>query len=204
MNYKKITITFILVVTVSVCSFAQTISGGEFVTKLQHKANILNDCISFLAEKERSIDDKNYYMNQALNLFVNKGEPFKIDSIDYDGAYITIKSKFRNKPVKRKAKDYLQGVADSRYLPVDFTSIKFPVFPSVINTKDFVKVGDNLYRYSSLITRELAGIIDGSPVYKDITPYTYTVYLSVEDTITGKEYIIYLTDIEIDEIYEKK
>lgn len=180
-------------------SSAQSISGEQLATKLLSKAQILYDCINFLADKNRSNEVKQHYMTQALDLFVNKGEPFKIDSIITEGSYIILKSDFSKKPVKRKMKDFLQGIIDLRYTPIDVTSINIPALPTVINPTEFVKAGENIYKYNALITREYAGTIDGVPVYKEITPYIYTLYLGINNTANGKEYFVYLNDIEVNE-----
>ena len=180
-------------------SGAQELTGEIVGNKLQEKAQILNDCLTFLAQKDRSADIKKHYMDQALSLFVNNGEPFIVDSIKYEGSFILTKSAYRNKPVKRKVKDYLQGVMDMRYTPIDLSAIKLPALPALIDSKSFVKCGDNLYKYSTIITRELAGYIDGTPVYKDITPFEYSIFIGMKDTIDGKEYVIYLSDIEVEE-----
>lgn len=196
---KVIILFFVMAIFGVATSSTQEIIGEIVCNKLQEKAQILNDCLSFLSHKDRSTDIKKHYMNQALSLFVNNGEPFSVDSVKFDGAYIITKSAYRNKPVKRKIKDYLQGVMDLRYTPIDLSAIKVPALPAVIDNKSFVKCGDNLYKYTTLITRELAGYIDGTPVYKDITPYEYSVFIGLKDTIDGREYIFYLSDIEVEE-----
>lgn len=198
----------ILIVSIAALSFhcvvAQNLTGNVLVSKLKEKVEILNDYQNMLADKDKTPDVKRHYMTQALNLFVNQGEPFSVDSIKYQGAYITTKSALRNKPVKRRIKDYLQGVMDLRYTPIDLTAMKTPALPSQIDATDFVKYSDNQYRYTLLVTRELAGYIDGTPVYKDIVPYEYTIFLSMNKTIDGTEYVVYLSDIDIDEKEEKK
>jgi len=198
----------ILIVSIAALSFhcvvAQNLTGNVLVSKLKEKVEILNDYQNMLADKDKTPDVKRHYMTQALNLFVNQGEPFSVDSIKYQGAYITTKSALRNKPVKRRIKDYLQGVMDLRYTPIDLTAMKIPALPSQIDATDFVKYSDNQYRYTLLVTRELAGYIDGTPVYKDIVPYEYTIFLSMNKTIDGTEYVVYLSDIDIDEKEEKK
>lgn len=201
---KVITLFFVMALFGVTTSSAQELTGEIVSNKLQEKAQILNDCLSFLSQKDRSADIKKHYMDQALNLFVNNGESFSVDSVKYDGAYIVTKSAYRNKPVKRKIKDYLQGVMDLRYTPIDLSAIKIPALPSVIDSKSFVKCGDNLYKYTTLIARELAGYIDGTPVYKDITPFEYSVFIGVKDTIDGREYIFYLSDIEVEEKEDNK
>lgn len=201
---KELAIFFALSIIGSATTFAQELTGEIIGNKLHEKAQILNDCLSFLAQKDRSSEIKKHYMNQALGLFVNNGEPFTVDSIKCEGSHIITKSAYRNKPVKRKVKDYLQGVMDLRYSPVDVSAIKVPALPDRIDSKDFVKCGDNLYRFSTMVTREFAGYIDGTPVYKDITPYEYSIFIGMTNTIEGQEYIIYLNDIEVYEKEDKK
>lgn len=197
--YKTIFLLLLAVILSVPNSAAQELTGEIVSNKLQEKAQILNDCLTFLAQKDRSADIKKHYMDQALCLFVNNGEPFSVDSIKYEGSFILTKSAYRNKPVKRKVKDYLQGVMDLRYTPIDLSAIKIPALPALIDSKSFVKCGDNLYKFTTMITRELAGYIDGTPVYKDITPFEYSIFIGMKDSIDGKEYVIYLSDIEVEE-----
>ena len=200
MKQFKTVVTIIALIILGVAnSAAQELTGEIVSNKLQEKAQILNDCLSFLAQQDRSADIKKHYMDQALCLFVNNGEPFSVDSTKYEGSFILTKSAYRNKPVKRKVKDYLQGVMDLRYTPIDLSAIKIPALPALIDSKNFVKCGDDLYKVTTMITRELAGYIDGSPVYKDITPFEYSIFIGMKDTIEGKEYVIYLSDIEVEE-----
>lgn len=178
---------------------AQTISGEDVSAKIKDMAVILNDYQNMLIDKDKSSEVKRHYMKQALRLFVNNGNPFSIDTVQYQGSTISMKSALRNKPVRRKVKDYLQGVMDLRYSPVDLTAIKIPAIPSQIKYSDLVKYGDNQYRYTFLVTRELAGYIDGTPVYRDITPHEYTIFLHLYKTIDGSDHTVYLNDIEIEE-----
>lgn len=178
---------------------AQTISGEDVSAKIKDMAVILNDYQNMLVDKDKNAEVKRHYMKQALSLFVNNGNPFSIDTIQYQESTISMKSALRNKPVRRKVKDYLQGVMDLRYSPVDLTAIKIPAIPSHIKESDLIKYGDNQYKYTFLVTRELAGYMDGTPVYRDITPYEYTIFLHLNRTIDGGEYTVYLNDIEIEE-----
>lgn len=196
---RKIALIMTLVIVEVASTSAQGLTGEIVSNKLQEKAQILNDCLTFLAQKDRSADVKKHYMDQALSLFVNNGELFSVDSTKSEGSFIITKSAYRNKPVKRKVKDYLQGVMDLRYTPIDLSAIKIPALPTLIDSKSFVKCGDNIYKFTAMITRELAGYIDGAPVYKDITPFEYSIFIGIKDTIDGKEYVIYLNDIEVEE-----
>lgn len=186
------------------CLFSQTLTGEYLSSKLKESAVILNDYQNMIADKDKDPEVKRHYMAQALNLFVNQGNPFSVDSTKYQGSSIITKSALRDKLVRRKIKDYFQGVMDLRYVPIDLTMMKIPSLPSQINLNDLVKYGDNQYKYTILVTREHAGYIDGTPVYKDITPYEYTLFLSLNKTIDGTEYNVYLNDIEIEEKEEGK
>ncbi len=198
-------ITLIAIMTFGIsCAFSQTISGEKLNSKLAASKTILNDYQNLMADKSKSDDVKRQYLELALDLFVNKGEPFTVDSISYEGATITTTSAYRNKEIKRKMRDYLQGIIDLRYTPIDLTVANIPPLPSQIDTKELKKLGDNQYAYTFLVTRELAGYIDGTPVYKDITPYKYTLFLFTENTINGLEYIVYLSDVVIDGKEEEK
>lgn len=178
---------------------AQTINGEDVSAKIKDVAVILNDYQNMLVDKDKSAEVKRHYLKQALSLFVNNGNPFSIDTIQYQGSTISMKSALRNKPVRRKVRDYLQGVMDLRYSPVDLTTIKIPAIPTHIKDSDLVKYGDNQYKYTFLVTRELAGYMDGTPVYRDITPYEYTIFLHLNKTTNGVDYNVYLNDIEIEE-----
>lgn len=193
---------FVFCVLAIKCVIAQNLTGGMIVSKIKEKTTILNDYQNMMADKDKNPDVKRHYMQQALNLFVNQGNPFSVDTIKYSGSSITTKSTFRNKPVRRKVKDYLQGIMDLRYTPIDLTAVKVPALPDQINESDFVKYGDNQYKCTVLVTRELAGYIDGIPVYRDITPYEYTIFFYLNKTIEGTDYVIYLNDLEVEEIKE--
>ena len=196
---RYVTIIIFLIVISGQVIMSQTLTGDIVASKIREKATMLNDYQNLIADKDKSPEIKRHYVSQALSLFVNNGNPFSVDTIQYQGPTITMKSTLRNRPVRRKVKDYLQGVMDLRYSAVDLTGIKIPVLPNQINESDFVKCEENLYRYTCQITRELAGYMDGTPVYRDITPYEYSVFLFMNKTIDGTEYIIYLNDIEIEE-----
>lgn len=197
---KRYIILLLSIMTIGLPTLvAQTISGDVVSSKINETAIILNDYQNMLASKDKSPEIKRYYMNQALSLFVNNGNPFRIDTVHFQGATISMKSSLRNKPVRRKVSDYFQGVMDLRYSPVDLTAMKIPAIPSQINISDLVRFSDNLYKYTFLVTRELAGYIDGTPVYRDITPYEYSIFLLINKTIDGTEYNVLLNDIEIEE-----
>ncbi len=192
-------LTLLAIITLgTTSSVSQTINGEILNRRIAAAKTILNDYQNLMADKSKSDDVKRQYLELALNLFVNKGEPFAIDSISYEGAMITTKSAYRNKEIKRKMRDYLQGIIDLRYTPIDLTEMKIPTLASQIDTKDLIKIGDNQYMYTFLVTRELAGYIDGIPVYKDITPYTYSIFLTREKAVYGLEYIVYPANIVID------
>jgi len=58
---KQIKVFFVLFISVLLGSFAshaQNMTGEIVSNKLQEKAQILNDCLMFLSQKDRSVDIK--------------------------------------------------------------------------------------------------------------------------------------------------
>lgn len=199
MNMKAFRLLFtVLIAFVSQIAIAQPLTRDMITSQIKEKVSILNDYQYMLIDSTKSFDVKSYYKKQALSLFVNQGDPFVVDSLSYSGSSITTSSIYRNRPITRRIKDYLQGLIEMRFAPIDLSGLKIPDFPNTINEDEIIKYGENQYRCTFLITREFAGYIDNTPVYKDITPYKYTVFLSFNKTIAGTEYNIYLNDLVIE------
>lgn len=68
-----------LLLIIGATAFAQNDAGVSELMKqrAQQKVAQMNDNISFMADKSKSLDTRNYYKGRALNLFIEKGEPFE-------------------------------------------------------------------------------------------------------------------------------
>lgn len=187
-----------------ISAYPQELTGEQLTALFQRNTSILYDCIMLMSDKSKPLDVRDYYVKRALNLFVNQGESFPLDSVVKPGAKITVKSKYRSKPVQRLAKDYFTGLKELRYPTPEISALKFPSFPNRIDLSTAKQINNNLYMVKIPITREFVGYIDGTPVYKDITHYDYTLFYTIENSIDGKEFLIFFHDIEIPESNDKK
>lgn len=115
-----------LLLIIGVTAFAQSDAGISELMKqrAQQKVAQMNDNISFMADKSKSLDTRNYYKRRALNLFIEKGEPYEEEGIPNTGVKMETTSIYRKKPSRRLMKDYFTGLVNLRYSKVDIQSTK--------------------------------------------------------------------------------
>ena len=151
----------------------------------------LIDNISFMADKSKSPDKRNYFKSRALNLFIEKGEPFEIEGIHNPGVMMETTSIYRKKPSRRLMKDYFTGLVNLRYSRVDIQSIKV----HEIEVSDLQKVDDNKYVCTACFEQTFVGYRDGHPLLKDRIRKKVKVYILAVETIDGQEFIVLLGDV---------
>lgn len=159
--------------------------------RVQQKVAQMNDNISFMADKSKDLNTRNYYRGRALNLFVEKGEPFEEEGIHNTGVKMETTSVYRKKPSRRLMKNYFTGLVNLRYSKVDIQSTKV----HEIEVSDLQKVDDNKYVCTAYFEQIFVGYRDGRPVYKDRTRKKVKVYILAEETIDGQEFIVLLGDV---------
>lgn len=172
------------------CSYAQISKSN-----VQQRVAQLSDYISFMADKSKPLDTRNYYKNRALNLFIGKGEPFEQEGILNTGVKMETTSIYRKKPYRRLIKDYFTGLTNLRYAKVDIQSTNF----IEIEVSDLQKVEDNKYVCTACFEQVFVGYREGRPCYTDRTRKKVKVYIFGEETIDGsfdgQESIILLGDV---------
>ena len=159
--------------------------------RVPQKVAQMNDNISFMADKSKDLNTRNYYRGRALNLFVEKGEPFEEEGIHNTGVKMETTSVYRKKPSRRLMKNYFTGLVNLRYSKVDIQSTKV----HEIEVSDLQKVDDNKYVCTAYFEQIFVGYRDGRPVYKDRTRKKVKVYILAEETIDGQEFIVLLGDV---------
>ena len=182
-----------LFLMIGVTAFAQSDAGISELMKqrAQQKVAQMNDNISFMADKSKSLDTRNYYKKRALNLFIEKGEPYEEEGIPNTGVKMETTSIYRKKPSRRLMKDYFTGLVNLRYSKVDIQSTKV----HEIEVSDLQKIDDNKYVCTAYFEQVFVGYRDGRPVYKDRTRKKVKVYILAEETIDGQEFIVLLGDV---------
>jgi hypothetical protein len=173
--------------------YAQSDAGITELMKqrAQQKVAQMNDNISFMADKSKSLDTRNYYRGKALNLFIEKGEPFEEEGIHNTGVKMETTSIYRKNPSRRLMKDYFTGLVNLRYSKVNIQSTKI----NEIQISDLQKVDDNKYVCTAYYEQVFVGYRDGKPIYKDRTRKKVKVYILSEETIDGEEFIVLLGDV---------
>lgn len=152
----------------------------------------MNDNISFMADKSKSLDTRRYYKKKALKLFNGEGGPFEENGVMNTGVKMETTSKYRKKPVSKLMKDYFDGLINLRYSKVDIQSTKV----NEIKVSDLQKVGENQYVCTAYFEQVFVGYRDGIPVYKDRTKKKVKVYITAEETLDGTEFIVKLGDVK--------
>ena len=159
--------------------------------RAQQKVAQMNDNISFMADKSKDLNTRNYYKGRALNLFIEKGDPYEEEGIRNTGVKMETTSVYRKKPLRRLMKDYFTGLVTLRYSKVDIQSTKV----HEIEVSDLQKIDDNKYVCTAYFEQIFIGYQDGKPVYKDRTKKKVKVYILAEETIDGQEFIVLLGDV---------
>lgn len=159
--------------------------------RAQQKVAQMNDNISFMADKSKNLDTRNYYRGKALNLFIEKGEPFVEEGIPNTGVKMETTSLINKKPSRRLMKDYFTGLVNLRYSKVDIKSTKV----HEIEVSDLQKIDDNKYVCTAYFEQIFIGYRDGKPVYTDRTKKKVKVYILAEETIDGQEFLVLLGDV---------
>lgn len=161
--------------------------------RIQHKVAQMNDNISFMADKSKDLDTRNYYREMALNLFIEKGEPFEdVGGIPNTGVKMETTSVYRKKPTRRLMKDYFTGLINLRYSKVDVQSTE----ARCIEVSDLQKIDDEgNYVATAYFEQIFVAYRDGRIVYKDKTRKKVKVYVFAEETIDRTEFIVRLGDV---------
>ena len=162
-------ILYVILFFLGVSAFAQEDTGLNELMKQRAQQMVaqLNDNISFMADKSKGSEVREYYKQKALNLFLGEGEPYfdvEGDSIN-TGVKMETTSVYRKKPVKRLMKDYFTGLMNLRYSKVDIQTTKV----HDIEVSDLQKIDDDKFVCTAYFEQVFIGYRDGKPVYKDRT-----------------------------------
>lgn len=161
--------------------------------RIQQKVAQMNDNISYMADKSKKLETRNFYREMALNLFIEKGEPFTdIDGIQNTGVKMETTSVYRKKPTRRLMKEYFTGLINLRYSKVDVQSTE----AHNIKVGNLEKIDDNgNYVATAYFEQIFVAYRDGRIVYKDKTRKMVKVYVFADETIDGVEFIVRLGDV---------
>ena len=194
-NTLKLMLTCIIVLISSTLVCAQ-----DYETLLQQRAKervrLMNDYISYMADKSSSEDNRYFYRKKALPLFIGKGYEYKELGIIKNGVTMQTTSVNRNTIKTDLIREYFSRLVELEYSNVNVTSTQI----ADIKVSDLKKVdsseGKTLYMCTCQYVQYFKGEYGDGRLYGDKTTKRIVCYIEVEDTEDGQEYVVLLGDVE--------
>lgn len=199
---KKLIITFIVVLawgwTMPLRAQTNDLSPEElemFRTEVKNRTNRFQMYLTFIGSKKNDMNTKRSYINQALRLFIGKGEDYK-DAYDNIQPAVGMEttSKYSGTKSWQKTKRYLNRLANMAYKEIEITWV------DTCRVSNFYKVKDGLYSATVTVSQRFAGYRDNGS-YTDTTVKTIEIFLEEYLTPVGRRYRILFGDIEAIETY---
>lgn len=195
-NLKYMFFLIVVVFTFSIEAEAQ-VKGQEDLIRRRaaEKVSQMNDYISFMANKKKSLKVREYYSKKALNLFMGEGGPYEENGVRKDGVRMEVTNRTKGTKFKRLFKDYFSRLISLGYSDVEIKSTE----TADIKVSNLRKISDDLYVCTCQYDQAFIGYRDGRPQYMDVTTKTIKCYVKVERVEGGYEFIVLLGDSTADE-----
>lgn len=191
---KRITM-LLLVIMVTTQAFAQNSATEQIKRRAAEKVGLMNDYISYMANKKKSPKTRIYYKTKALRLFAGGGDSYEENGIQKEGVQMEVTSINRKTKSRRLMKTYFQSLIKLNYNDVQITSTDV----ADIKVSQLQRIGENLYVCTCYFEQAFIGYMDGRPVYKDITHKHVKCYVYAEETESGTEFMVLLGDVTADQ-----
>lgn len=168
----------------------------EELLKARAKEKVGQFCnhISFIANKDKSLKTRLYYVDKAKDLFLNRGKALYDDNgfMERDSVIMQVTSIRQKQPRNVYLNKYLPNLAQLKYPQVEITSTN--VAEMKVSHLQIVREGlytCTVYFYQYFIGKTK----DNKVIYKDKTNKRVQCYIKEEGTEDGKEYVVFLGDI---------
>ena len=192
----KFTLASIVILMSSISASAQDYNE-EKLFRAKERVKLMNDYVSFMADKSKSQETRYYYRKKALPLFIGKGYEYEENGVTKQGVMMQTTSV--NKPgvvTNTLLRDYFSRLVNLRYSKVNITSTEI----AEMKVSDLKKVdsSDNktLYMCTCQYVQYFRGEYGDGYVYADKTTKRIVCYVEVEETEDGQEFMIKLGDVE--------
>lgn len=191
MNYnKKYLVVIVTLFIVSVNVSAQT-RENQIRLRAAQRVGQMCDYISLMANPKEELDARQYYKAAAMNLFIERGEPYEEDGRYKKGVLMEVTSVNRKNAYPKLIKSYFDGLMRLKYDVVQISTTEI----AEMEVSKLRQTGDNKYVCTCYFEQAFCGYRDGRPIYKDITRKRVKCYVMVEQTEDGEELIILLGDV---------
>ncbi len=170
MNFKTPLIISFLLFAIS--AHSQQNQFKDDIEIFKEQANLVIDnfqnYLDIIGSKERSKKVKTYYIDKALDIFLNQGKDVSVESL----------STHTDKKVKYSVKSYLQRLANLPYAKVEVTQAETFYISNNVH-----KIGDNKYRATATMFQKFCGYRKHNDSLKkhycDVTKRTIAIYIEV-------------------------
>ena len=82
----------------------------------------INDYISFMGSKKKSVENRKYYKTKALNLFIGKSDSYDYNGVEIEGVMVEITYPSRHTKKKMLVSNFFDQVIGLRYTDVRIIS----------------------------------------------------------------------------------
>ena len=196
---RKIAVLCLVLILCPLSADAQNFNQDAIRKRIAERVQLMNDYISYMANKKNNDDTRQYYRKKTLPLFIGKGYSYVQDGIKREGVLMqTTSTNHPNQPANTQLmRVYFSRLIDLRYSDVVITSTK----ASNIKVSDLKKIGRNeegnyIYECTCQYEQYFYGYRDGRLVYKDKTTKRISCQIELEETEDGMETVIRLGDVE--------
>lgn len=195
---SKFALASMVVLMSSISVIAQDYNEEKlFQQRAKERVKLMNDYVSFMADKSKSQDTRYYYRKKALPLFIGEGYEYEENGITKQGVMMQTTSVNRPGVVTNTLlRDYFSRLVNLRYSKVNITSTEI----AEMKVSDLKKVdsSDNktLYMCTCQYVQYFRGEYGDGYVYADKTTKRIACYVEVEETEDGQEFMIKLGDVE--------
>ena len=193
----KFALASIVILMSSISVSAQDYNEEKlFQQRAKERVKLMNDYVSFMADKSKSQETRYYYRKKALPLFIGKGYEYEENGVTKQGVMMQTTSVNRPGVVTTLLRDYFSRLVNLRYSKVNITSTEI----AGMKVSDLKKVdsSDNktLYMCTCQYVQYFRGEYGDGYVYADKTTKRIVCYVEVEETEDGHEFMIKLGDVE--------
>jgi hypothetical protein len=183
--------------------------------RAREKVGMLNEYISYMADKNDNLKNRTYYKEAAEYLFINNCDSIK-EIIEYRnnpekkeisraGVTMDVSSTRNNSVVRKLIKKYFEGLMGLKYKQVRIETTDIAdMRVSRLQPYGVGVNGEKLYICSVYFDQLFVGYRGDGGVYKDVTHKWVVCYVEIDDVLdsdTGEmksEYMIRLGDVHVE------
>lgn len=168
--------------------------------RAQKKVALFTSYLEMIANKNESLDYRQYYKDSALKLFVGQGNAYQeihvsetgsLVKVEREGVKMEVSSTNRSTRSNYLLRTYLTNLANLKYQKVTLQSTEL----ANIRVSNIQRVGENVYKCVCFFKQAFVGYREGKPVYADITEKKVECYILKEDTVDGAEFVVLLGNV---------